>query len=845
MKNYILSILLFGFGYSTVINIPSDYSTIQEGLDASVEGDTVLVSEGEYFENLILDKEIILASHAIYDQLDTNWISNQYIVGTIINGGQHPFGSMKGSCLIIRDNDINPLIFGFTFKDGTGSDMLIIDCEVTDDHQRIERSGGGILAYKAYPDIMYNKFINNGNTSMANIGDETLAVTNGGAISHYDTDDVEFDEDRNGIDQNINQDRNRPNSINIQNNYFENNGSGDGECFYSNGFLGTIDLSNSIFDNIDCSTSTVNEFILKSKTRDADYIQEGITGTCIEQSTYYVNAGNGNDNNPGTEEEPFLTIRKVLGLAKEDGSTTFINVAEGRYSPSTTGESFPLIIPDNIHLIGANWENTIIDIEATQDKQARGFIVQEVINVKIANFTITGGSAEDAGCQGGGAILLTNNDDAVYNDDGSWAPYAPSTPVLENLYLTGNHAYNGGGIGVFRIIGPTMENIIVEENSSYSFGGGVFHHAGVTTISNAKITNNNALTEHGGGIAVFVGGAVLNNVEISHNTAEYLGGGAAIYESEVDLFNTTFSNNIDHANNSAIWSMNSTVGLVNSIVWDNQPNQLEGAYTITYSNIPSNTQIFGDGEGNINTDPLFVDPGNGDFTLSDGSPCIDAGTADIDGDGEEDITDYTGSSPDMGAYEVTLAAPTGFTIYPVETYVVLTWDSVTDDDFEYFILERSTNIEFTEDINSEALITNYFEDDDLEYDTEYFYRLYYVSGGDNSEYSDILSVTLDWMSVEGDQLPKTYALHQNYPNPFNPITTLRYGLPEDAMVNITIYDMMGRVVSNLVNKQQYGGYKSVQWNATNNQGEPVSAGVYLYKIQAGDFIDTKKMILLK
>ena len=845
MKNYIISILLFGFGYSTVINIPSDYSTIQEGLDASVEGDTVLVSEGEYFENLILDKEIILASHAIYDQLDTNWISNQYIVGTIINGGQHPIGSNKGSCLIIRDNDINPLIFGFTFKDGTGSDMLIIDCEVTDDHQRIERSGGGILAYKAYPDIMYNKFINNGNTSMANIGDETLAVTNGGAISHYDTDDVEFDEDRNGIDQNINQDRNRPNSINIQNNYFENNGSGDGECFYSNGFLGTIDLSNSIFDNIDCSTSTVNEFILKSKTRDADYIQEGITGTCIEQSTYYVNAENGNDNNPGTEEEPFLTIRKVLGLAKEDGSTTFINVAEGRYSPSTTGESFPLIIPDNIHLIGANWENTIIDIEATQDKQARGFIVQEVINVKIANFTITGGSAEDAGCQGGGAILLTNNDDAVYNADGSWAPYAPSTPVLENLYLTGNHAYNGGGIGVFRIIGPTMENIIVEENSSYSFGGGVFHHAGVTTISNAKITNNNALTEHGGGIAVFAGGTVLNNVEISHNTAEFLGGGAAIYESEVDLFNTTFSNNIDHANNSAIWSMNSTVGLVNSIVWDNQPNQLEGAYTITYSNIPSNTQIFGDGEGNINTDPLFVDPGNGDFTLSDGSPCIDTGTADIDGDGEEDITDYIGSSPDMGAYETTIDAPTGFTIYPVETYVVLTWDSVTDDDFEYFILERSTNIEFTEDINSEALITIYFEDDDLEYDTEYFYRLYYVSGGDNSEYSDILSVTLDWMSVEGDQLPKTYALHQNYPNPFNPITTLRYGLPEDAMVNITIYDMMGRVVSNLVNNQQYGGYKSVKWNATNNQGEPVSAGVYLYKIQAGDFVDTRKMILLK
>ena len=60
-----------------------------------------------------------------------------------------------------------------------------------------------------------------------------------------------------------------------------------------------------------------------------------------------------------------------------------------------------------------------------------------------------------------------------------------------------------------------------------------------------------------------------------------------------------------------------------------------------------------------------------------------------------------------------------------------------------------------------------------------------------------------------------------------------------------LYDMLGNVVNNLVNANQSSGYKSVQWNATNNLGKPVSAGVYLYKIQAGDFIDTKKMILLK
>ena len=96
-----------------------------------------------------------------------------------------------------------------------------------------------------------------------------------------------------------------------------------------------------------------------------------------------------------------------------------------------------------------------------------------------------------------------------------------------------------------------------------------------------------------------------------------------------------------------------------------------------------------------------------------------------------------------------------------------------------------------------------------------------------------------------NETPKTYNISQNYPNPFNPITTLQYELPEDLFVNVTVYDMLGNVVNNLINANQSSGYKSIQWNATNNQGEPVSAGVYLYKIQAGDFVDTKKMILLK
>jgi len=93
--------------------------------------------------------------------------------------------------------------------------------------------------------------------------------------------------------------------------------------------------------------------------------------------------------------------------------------------------------------------------------------------------------------------------------------------------------------------------------------------------------------------------------------------------------------------------------------------------------------------------------------------------------------------------------------------------------------------------------------------------------------------------------PETFTLHQNFPNPFNPITTLRYDLPSDALVTLTVFDMLGKEITQLVNTIQQAGFKSVQWDATDSLGRPVSAGVYLYQIQAGDFIQTKKMVLLK
>ena len=114
--------------------------------------------------------------------------------------------------------------------------------------------------------------------------------------------------------------------------------------------------------------------------------------------------------------------------------------------------------------------------------------------------------------------------------------------------------------------------------------------------------------------------------------------------------------------------------------------------------------------------------------------------------------------------------------------------------------------------------------------------------------SIMTSITDDeTVSISHDEgsLPKQFALYPAYPNPFNPKTTIGYELPENAMVNITIYVMVGRMVNTLVNSKQTAGYKSIQWDATNDRHEPVSAGLYLYTIDAGGFRETRKMVLLK
>ena len=117
----------------------------------------------------------------------------------------------------------------------------------------------------------------------------------------------------------------------------------------------------------------------------------------------------------------------------------------------------------------------------------------------------------------------------------------------------------------------------------------------------------------------------------------------------------------------------------------------------------------------------------------------------------------------------------------------------------------------------------------------------------NTEYdprrmTEIINDLLRPISVEGrvTPTPYSYRLNQNYPNPFNPTTKIEFSLPVSSEVSLIIYNLLGQEIARLIDGEQAAGIHSVIWEATN-----LSTGIYFYRIQAGDFIQTRKMVLLK
>ncbi|MFQ6007357.1 MAG: T9SS type A sorting domain-containing protein [Candidatus Zixiibacteriota bacterium] len=109
----------------------------------------------------------------------------------------------------------------------------------------------------------------------------------------------------------------------------------------------------------------------------------------------------------------------------------------------------------------------------------------------------------------------------------------------------------------------------------------------------------------------------------------------------------------------------------------------------------------------------------------------------------------------------------------------------------------------------------------------------------------VLDTTLDVRTIQGPNLPTTYSLSQNYPNPFNPVTEIRFDIPKKSHVTLAIYNIVGQKVATLVDKELMPDHYVVDWDGTSDSGAKVATGVYFYKLQAEEFVETKKMMLLK
>jgi len=495
-----------------------------------------------------------------------------------------------------------------------------------------------------------------------------------------------------------------------------------------------------------------------------------LQGVVIQADADLFVSPEGDDTNSGlTENDPLKTIHCAQTKILADSLNPHtINLLDGIYSGSTNGEFFPINILDYVSLSGKSDSSVIINAEGLSPV----INVRNIDEILISNLTISGGSGVGIDCWHSNPriqnVTITNN-----GDDGIHCEY--SNPSLENVTLTNN---SSSGIHC-EYSNPSLENVAITNNSE---GGLSCQFDSSPSLENVTITNNS-----GRGLSCFMGSSpTLENVIIANNSTLGSGGGIiCAYLSNPILRNVLLADNFSNTGegNGIYCEFDSNPILTNCVLWnDTLPEIYFGEWidpnsiTISYSDIQGGeSEIITNGngtvnwlEGNIDENPLFIVAGL-PYTLSSGSPCIDAGNPDAIYNDPEDP-----NNP-------------GYALWPA-------MGTLRNDMGAY--------------------------------------------GGPNAASWIIVGIEDD--ETEELQIPTEFELAQNYPNPFNPATTIQYSIKERSSVGLVLYDILGRQVVVLVNEEQDAGYYKVNFNAGS-----LASGIYLYRLQTGSFIETKKMVLLK
>ena len=480
---------------------------------------------------------------------------------------------------------------------------------------------------------------------------------------------------------------------------------------------------------------------------------------------------------------------------------------------------------------------------------------------KLNGFTIKYGYADD---NSGVSHLYRGG--GMYNGSGN-------NPAIEYCTFNNNYAGNGGGLYVLTS-SPSISNIVFSNNTAGNLGGGMYMTTSANpVITNCLVVNNNAVATGGGiylyatDIATDACNPVITNTTIVNNSAN-LCGGVRVLVSTVTLNNCIIWGNTDinaGDGNQIYMSGTGSSTTLNYSCYSNSLNDIYG--TLTTSNC-------------ITTDPEFIGSGDYPFSILGSSPCADAGNDiyntypyDIRGTGfARKLNKDNGAvgTIDMGAYENKFGDDplpvelSSFSVTVSGNSVHLDWQTATEVNNYGFEVERTSplpspyqgegvrqlpdgrgweTIGFVAGAGNSNSIKEYrFIDNTPVAERSRSYRLKQIDLDGSFKYSKEISVDASTF------LPTEFALKQNYPNPFNPVTTIKYSLPSPLQgeglgvrfVSLVIFNLLGQEVATLVNTQQPAGNYEVKFDASN-----LASGIYIYRMQSGEFTDTKKMLLLK
>jgi hypothetical protein len=456
---------------------------------------------------------------------------------------------------------------------------------------------------------------------------------------------------------------------------------------------------------------------------------------------------------------------------------------------------------------------------------------------RITGFTIKNGVG-CVYCQGGGIYVES------------------SSPRLDHLIIEDNLGNGGGGICLNGTSNATINEVLIQNNLS-ELGGGIFSYNSNPVITNCTLRNNQAI--YGGGVYLTNSSPNMEHVSITDNITDEFGGGVFCRAYSSPSFDhLTISNNTAN-DGGGIYSIGGSIpSFTNSIFWDNIPVSIvshEDSLFAIYSNIEGGWV----GESNIHLDPLFCSIDSGNYSLAENSPCLGSG---------EGGTNM--GSMNIGCNSIILLPSNFSLLVPENNYqlvidefnqhqsLLLSWEEsfdINSDSLTYFVSIHSENLysdtietSYTSwEISYENFI-NLFSDSLIS--SSFFYWDVSVSDFDTSIISSngplMFTVEVSELLLNNNLvIPSEFKLHQNYPNPFNPLTKIQYDIPNINNVSIIIYDLIGKNIKSLVNSEKPAGFYSVAWDGTNNFGKTVSAGIYVYMIQTGEFRSTKKMVLLK